>query len=211
MKKKQFAVLALSLALLLAFSACGNKDGKDDTPGKVSSPTDIELPEATPTPQPQPVNTLTICGIPVVMNGQPTGVGYKGAAYSEGVLTLTDVDMRSDYGSYPAIEFEGNLQIVLVGENQIATENGVSAISGTGENTSLTISGEGSATVKASGDSGYGLFCTGTVTVKGGEAAISGTEGAVSGYAGSGDQLVFADGYGIVSSDDTSVVLGAVS
>lgn len=195
---KKFLCLCAAALLLLGFAACGKSGDGSASPTDVgsSSPTDIEMPEATQTPEPQPVSQLSVCGIPIVTDGQPTGIGYSGADYENGVLTLDGLNIVSDYGSYPAISFAGDLQIVVTGDNTVETQNGVSAIVGGQEgdaaSSTLTVTGDGTLTVTSDADTA--VFCTGAVTVDGPALSLSGAAQALGGFAGSGEQLVLGEG-----------------
>lgn len=202
---KKFLCLCAAAILLLGLSACGKSGDGSASPTDISSssPTDIEIPEATQTPEPQPVSELSVCGIPVVTDGQPTGIGYMGVAYADGVLTLLDANIVSNYGSYPAISFTGDLQIVITGDNTVETQNAAAAIvggqAGDAEPSTLTLTGDGTLTVTADGDTA--VFCTGAVTVDGPALSLTGAKQALSGFAGTGDQLVL--GAGMTVSEET--------
>ena len=183
MKIKKLLCAALALTLLLALGACGNKSGEGSSPTDVkpgSSPTDVDVP-ATPTPEPQSVSTLTLCGIPVVMNGQPTGVGYKGVTYADGVLTIGEgVTMESNSAQYPCIDFSGELEIVVEGDCTLSSTGGAPAISGGREGDSdasdLTISGSGKLTAAAA--DAAGIAVTGKLSVSDGALDITGAPAA---------------------------------
>ena len=78
MKKTLCAALALTLVFALA--ACGQGS---ENPGGVT-PSDLmgTEPPATPTPDPEPLDSLSICGIPVIRGGQLSGLGYEGMDYA---------------------------------------------------------------------------------------------------------------------------------
>lgn len=208
--KKLICIVTVT-AMTLAFAACGKSDPSEtQAPGTASgSPTDIEIPEATPTPQPQPVTELSICGIPVVMNGQPTGIGYLGATYSEGVLTLENVDIVAENNNR-ALYFSGDLEIVLKGENKITgidvggTSSGIYADEIDGKGSKLVISGDGSLVVSASGGTeSDGIWSTGAVTVKGGSLDITGGTHAIHDKA----QLT-VENVSVKEQSDTHIVIG---
>lgn len=184
MKIRKLLCAALALTMLLALAACGNKAGDGSSPTDVkpsaTSPTDVDVP-ATPTPEPQSVSTLTLCGIPVVMNGQPTGVGYKGVTYADGVLTLTEgVSMESASAQYPCIQFTGKLEIVVKGDCTLSSAGGAPAILGGEEGetakSDLTISGAGKLTVTSTDASG--LSVSGKLTVSDGAVDVTGAPAA---------------------------------
>ncbi|MEG1632857.1 MAG: carbohydrate-binding domain-containing protein [Oscillospiraceae bacterium] len=209
---KKTASLILAVLLLATLCACGAKNDANATPTDVSSasPTDIEQPAATPTPLPQPVSELVVCGIPVVTNGQPTGVSYLNADYKDGVLTLTDVKMSSEYGSYLGISFSGDLEIVLVGANSIATTNGMSAIGGGDEKIkgNLKISGDGSLTINTDGENAAGIICTGSLAINGGSFDITSGSSAIS----CEGEVAYAEGLGVIGDATANhVVIGALN
>lgn len=187
MKIKKILCAALALTLLLSLAACGNKAGDGASPTDVqtgtSSPTDVDVP-ATPTPEPQSVSTITICGIPVVMNGQPTGVSYEGAVYEDGVLTLSQgVAMESAAAQYPCIQFTGELKLVVEGDCSLTATGGAPGILGGEEGedgkSDLTISGAGKLTITAQDASGIAI--TGKLTVSDGALDITGKPAAAYG------------------------------
>jgi predicted small lipoprotein YifL len=203
--KKTISIMAAVL-MLMAFAACGNKNDLPNT-----SPTDVSGPTATPDngvlPDPQPVSELSICGIPVVTNSQPTGLLYKGSDYKDGVLTLDNMAILADYGSSNAIYFVGELEIVIHGESTIEAMNGMSAIAGVeaedGTQANLTISGDGRLTVSAAG--AYGISCSGTITVNGGTLEISGEEAAVERGA---ESLTLENGLTVIEDTGVRIVVG---
>lgn len=205
---KKIICIFTAMLMLMAFSACGDKgDGANTSPTDVSpAPGDIEIPETTPVSEPQPVSELSICGIPVVSNSQLTGIGYQGVDYDNGVLTLDGVDMLGDYGSTSAIYFEGNLEIVVKGENQVTAENGAAAIQGAftsdGSKSNLTLSGNGSLVLNA--QNAWGLSCSGSVSVDGVTLDIMGTEGAIE---GGNEKLTLGEGL-ILVGDSMHVTIG---
>jgi len=204
---KKLISVVIAVLMLAAFSACGDKNSETSSSPTDVSPGDIEILDPTPTPEPQPVSELSICGIPIVTNGQPTGIGYQGVEYADGVLTLDGLDIVADYGSVNAIYFLGDLEIVVNGENTVTTENGKTAILGElaeDESTSnLVISGDGSLTVSA--DDAYGLVCSGSVNVTCGALDITGTQGAVGLIDG---ELILGDGLSEIENTDTHISIG---
>lgn len=204
--KKIISIIAAA-CMLMTLTACGHKGGRTDTSPTDISPGDIEV-EATPTPQPQPVSQLSLCGIPIVSDGQPTGLSYQGVEYADGVLTLDGIDMVADYSSANAIYFVGSLELVIRGTNTLSAQNSIPAIEGAaaedGSASDLIISGNGSLTITA--DGAYGLSCTGTVTVNGGALDITGTEAA---FEGGADSLILGDGIAVTADTGTHLSVGA--
>lgn len=202
MSMKKIISIVTAVLMLLVFSACGDKDSRTSTSPTDVSSSDVEIPETTSDAEPQPVSELSICGIPIVTNGLQTGIGYQGAGYRDGVLTLDGVDMLADYGSTSAISFVGDLEIVIQGTNKITGANGATAITGgtaeDGTVSTLAISGDGSLTVSADGD--YGISCSGEITVTSATLDITGAKAAVEGGAGSltlGEDLAVAEDTGV--------------
>lgn len=96
---KKYLCILLAFALVLTLAACGGDPSSDlpdpdvEDTGEVSdgaTPTDLDAPtaEPTPTPVPEDITTLKVCGISVIKNGQLTNLAYKGVKYENGVLTL---------------------------------------------------------------------------------------------------------------------------
>lgn len=216
MNKKTISLLLAVLVLVLALSACGKTktpaSGSDVTEPVATAPasaSDVQQPTSTLTPDGH-LNFLSICGIAIVRDGGVTGLGFKGADYKDGVLTLTDVDIVCDMGENIAINFSGDLEIVLVGENSVTATNGMSAIVGGAEEpnyaASLKFSGDGSLSVNAEGENAAALACTGTVGFEGtGTLEFTGGRCAISGEGGA---LTYAEGIGVVEQSDTHVVIG---
>lgn len=157
MKKRLIPALVLILAL--ALSACG---GNGDVSS--SSPTDLNTPAAVPTPEPepQPLAELSVCGIPIVSGSRLTGLAVKGTEYENGVLTLKS-SFDSDNSAYPCVEFSGSLEIRVSGSFTLSATGDTPAVLGSGESSSLTVSG-GSLTVKAEKT---GIELSGSLTVDG--------------------------------------------
>ena len=202
---KKFISVAVAVLMLTAFSACGDGDTKTGASPTDVSPGDIEILDPTPTPEPQPVGELSICGIPIVSDGQPTGIGYRGAVYEDGVLTLENLDILADHGAVSAVSFTGDLEIVVKGETTITAENGCAAIKGEvsddGES-NLVISGDGTLTVSASET--FGISCTGTINVTCGALDITGAEEAVEGGA---ESLTLGEGL-VLAGDSAHIAVG---
>ncbi|MCD8107381.1 MAG: InlB B-repeat-containing protein [Oscillospiraceae bacterium] len=91
-----------------------------------------------------------------INDGEPTGTSY--AYYSDGVLTLSgyDITTTDTYGIYN----DGDLEIVLVGENSVTSSSEGIYVSG-----DLTISGTGSLSVTVDNDNGdaYGIVSAGGI------------------------------------------------
>ncbi|NCB51724.1 MAG: hypothetical protein EOM54_07585 [Clostridia bacterium] len=203
---KKIISVAIAVLMLLAFSACGDKDGQTSSSPTDVSPGDIEILDPTPTPEPQPVSELSICGIPIVKGGQPTGIGYKGAEYEDGVLTLEDLDILADFGSVNAIYFIGDLEIVVKGEVTITAENGLDAVKGEaaedGSLSNLIIRGDGSLAVNAPG--AFGISCSGTINVTCGALEVTGAEAAVEGGT---ESLTLGEGL-VLAGDSLHIAIG---
>lgn len=171
---KKLLCIIMALTLILAMSACGGDS--DNGPGLSASPTDVTPPASTPSPEPQPVSELYMCGIPLVLDGQPTGLSLEGIEYSEGVLTLKDgTEFDSNIVIYPCISFSGNLEIVVSGECSLsATGDALSISGGTADDenkSNLTITG-GELTIDA--PDAAGISITGTLTVDGCKLEVTG-------------------------------------
>ena len=100
--------------------------------------------EPTPTPVPEAITTLKVCGISVIKNGQLTNLAYKGVKYENGVLTLDAAVLDSGTTSDILIEFYGGDLVIGVTGECVFTSSGVPAIKGDG---SVTIQGEGSLSI----------------------------------------------------------------
>ena len=147
--KKTLCIL-LALALVLGLAACGGgepaaselPDPEFSLPPEDATPSDL-TPEASPTPTPTPesIDTLKVCGISIITNGQLTGLAFKGVKYENGVLLLDSAVLDSGTTSDILIEFYGgDLEVEVTGEC-VFTSAGVSSIIGDG---SLSLKGEGS-------------------------------------------------------------------
>jgi predicted small lipoprotein YifL len=208
MTMKKIISILTAVFMLLAFSACGDKDSQVSTSPTDVSSSDVEIPETTDDAAPQPVSELSICGIPIVTNGRQTGIGYQGAGYQNGVLTLQDVNILADYGSTGAISFVGDLEIVVQGGNTITGANGAAAIfGGTAEDgtvSTLTISGDGSLTITADGD--YGISCSGAITVKSSTLDVTAATAAVEGGT---ESLTLGDGLAVTGDTGTHLFIGS--
>ena len=125
---KKYLCILLAFALVLTLAACGGDPSSDlpdpdvEDTGEVSdgaTPTDLDAPtaEPTPTPVPEDITTLKVCGISVIKNGQLTNLAYKGVKYENGVLTLDAAVLDSGTTSDILIEFYGgDLVIGVTGE-----------------------------------------------------------------------------------------------
>lgn len=220
MKIRKLLCLVLAAALIItAFAACGktenpvtDTDLPEYTPG-VAPVSDTNIaPTETPVPTEMPegvLKNLSICGIPLVKDGELTGLGYMGAAYENGVLTLDNAEIIMEMSRNVTIGFTGPLEIVLVGDSVVSAVNGLSAIVGGSEEpdyaSSLTISGDGSLTVTAEGENTSGLMCAGPIHIEGGSLDIS---GGAHGVSGEGGAITYAEGMGVIESTDTRVVIG---
>ena len=167
---KKFLCATLCLCLLCGVSACGSDDPdasanpEIELPDVVVSDTDLTVASPTPTPEPETIDTLTVCGINLVRDGQATGLGFGGAVYADGVLTLTDAELSSSLAGQPVISFSGgDLEIVLEGVNTLESSGGAAAISCSDEGVNLTLSGSGSMTATAS--EAAAISVSGTLTV----------------------------------------------
>ncbi|MFR3291484.1 MAG: hypothetical protein ACLTSG_15355 [Lachnospiraceae bacterium] len=113
--KKTLCIL-LALALVLGLAACGGgepaaselPDPEFSLPPEDATPSDL-TPEASPTPTPTPesIDTLKVCGISIITNGQLTGLAFKGVKYENGVLLLDSAVLDSGTTSDILIEFYG--------------------------------------------------------------------------------------------------------
>ena len=154
---KKYLCILLAFALVLTLAACGGDPGSDlpdpdvEDTGEVSdgaTPTDLDAPtaEPTPTPVPEDITTLKVCGISIITNGQLTGLAFKGVKYENGVLLLDSAVLDSGTTSDILIEFYGgDLEVEVTGEC-VFTSAGVSSIIGDG---SLSLKGEGSLSITA--------------------------------------------------------------
>lgn len=152
--KKTLCIL-LALALVLGLAACGGgepsaselPDPEFSLPPEDATPSDL-TPEASPTPTPtqESIDTLKVCGISIITNGQLTGLAFKGVKYENGVLLLDSAVLDSGTTSDILIEFYGgDLEVEVTGEC-VFTSAGVSSIIGDG---SLSLKGEGSLSITA--------------------------------------------------------------
>lgn len=206
MKKILCAILCLSL--LVGVSACGSQDDPDESatpeielPDVVVSDTDLTVASPTPTPEPQEIDSLSVCGINLVRDGQLTGLGFGGAVYADGVLTLTDAELSSSGAGAPVISYSGgNLEIVLEGVNTLAATGGAAAISCTDENGNLTVSGSGSMTATA--EEAAAISVAGSVT-------ISATVDVTGAPAVESGEVVAGDGAQISENSETHLVVYA--
>lgn len=170
---KRFFCIILALILVFAISACG---GSSDEPKLSSSGTDVIPATQMPSPEPQPVYELYVCGIPLVLYGQPTSINVKGTEYSNGVLKLTDGTNLDSSTSNPCISFIGDMEIFISGQCSLSSAGGVTCISGgpTDEQSksNLTISGDELKIVAADAP---GISITGKLTVDGCKIDLTGS------------------------------------
>lgn len=166
--KKTLCIL-LALALVLGLSACSNGDPDSSDlpdpefslPPEDSTPTDLDAPETSPTqtPEPEAIETLKVCGISVIKNGQLTNLAYKGVKYENGVLLLDAAVLDSGTTSDILIEFYGgDLEVEITGEC-VFTSSGVPSIKGDG---SISMSGDGSLSITCT--DAAGISVEGSVT-----------------------------------------------
>ena len=205
---KKYLCILLAFALVLTLAACGedpsgdNTDPDVETSGDVSdgaTPTDLDAPtaEPTPTPDPEAITTLKVCGISVIKNGQLTNLAYKGVKYENGVLTLDAAVLDSGTTSDILIEFYGGDLVIEVTGECVFTSSGVPAIKGDG---SVTLQGDGSlsiSTAESAGisvEGGVTVSCALTVT---GAPAVESTG------------VTAGDGFAISENSETSLVVAA--
>lgn len=205
---KKYLCILLAFALVLTLAACGedpsgdNTDPDVETSGDVSdgaTPTDLDAPtaEPTPTPDPEAITTLKVCGISVIKNGQLTNLAYKGVKYENGVLLLDTAVLDSGNTSDILIEFYGGDLVIEVTGECVFTSSGVSAIKGDG---SVTLQGDGSlsiSTAESAGisvEGGVTVSCALTVT---GAPAVESTG------------VTAGDGFAISENSETSLVVAA--
>lgn len=205
---KKYLCILLAFALVLTLAACGedpsgdNTDPDAETSGDVSdgaTPTDLDAPtaEPTPTPDPEAITTLKVCGISVIKNGQLTNLAYKGVKYENGVLLLDTAVLDSGTTSDILIEFYGGDLVIEVTGECVFTSSGVPAIKGDG---SVTLQGDGSlsiSTAESAGisvEGGVTVSCALTVT---GAPAVESTG------------VTAGDGYAISENSETSLVVAA--
>lgn len=205
---KKYLCILLAFALVLTLAACGedpsgdNTDPDVETSGDVSdgaTPTDLDAPtaEPTPTPDPEVITTLKVCGISVIKNGQLTNLAYKGVKYENGVLLLDTAVLDSGTTSDILIEFYGGDLVIEVTGECVFTSSGVPAIKGDG---SVTLQGDGSlsiSTAESAGisvEGGVTVSCALTVT---GAPAVESTG------------VTAGDGFAISENSETSLVVAA--
>ena len=205
---KKYLCILLAFALVLTLAACGedpsgdNTDPDVETSGDVSdgaTPTDLDAPtaEPTPTPNPEAITTLKVCGISVIKNGQLTNLAYKGVKYENGVLLLDTAVLDSGTTSDILIEFYGGDLVIEVTGECVFTSSGVPAIKGDG---SVTLQGDGSlsiSTAESAGisvEGGVTVSCALTVT---GAPAVESTG------------VTAGDGFAISENSETSLVVAA--
>lgn len=205
---KKYLCILLAFALVLTLAACGedpsgdNTDPDVETSGDVSdgaTPTDLDAPtaEPTPTPDPEAITTLKVCGISVIKNGQLTNLAYKGVKYENGVLLLDTAVLDSGTTSDILIEFYGGDLVIEVTGECVFTSSGVPAIKGDG---SVTLQGDGSLSISTaesaaiSVEGGVTVSCALTVT---GAPAVESTG------------VTAGDGFAISENSETSLVVAA--
>ncbi len=205
---KKYLCILLAFALVLTLAACGedpsgdNSDPDVETSGDVSdgaTPTDLDAPtaEPTPTPDPEAITTLKVCGISVIKNGQLTNLAYKGVKYENGVLLLDTAVLDSGTTSDILIEFYGGDLVIEVTGECVFTSSGVPAIKGDG---SVTLQGDGSLSISTAESAGIsvegGVTVSCALTVTGAPAAES-------------TGVTAGDGYAISENSETSLVVAA--
>ena len=205
---KKYLCILLAFALVLTLAACGedpsgdNTDPDVETSGDVSdgaTPTDLDAPtaEPTPTPVPEAITTLKVCGISVIKNGQLTNLAYKGVKYENGVLLLDTAVLDSGTTSDILIEFYGGDLVIEVTGECVFTSSGVPAIKCDG---SVTLQGDGSLSISTaesasiSVEGGVTVSCALTVT---GAPAVESTG------------VTAGDGFAISENSETSLVVAA--
>lgn len=205
---KKYLCILLAFALVLTLAACGedpsgdNTDPDVETSGDVSdgaTPTDLDAPSAepTPTPDPEAITTLKVCGISVIKNGQLTNLAYKGVKYENGVLLLDTAVLDSGTTSDILIEFYGGDLVIEVTGECVFTSSGVPAIKGDG---SVTLQGDGSLSISTAESAGIsvegGVTVSCALTVTGAPAAES-------------TGVTAGDGFAISENSETSLVVAA--
>lgn len=205
---KKYLCILLAFALVLTLAACGedpsgdNTDPDVETSGDVSdgaTPTDLDAPtaEPTPTPDPEAITTLKVCGISVIKNGQLTNLAYKGVKYENGVLLLDTAVLDSGTTSDILIEFYGGDLVIEVTGECVFTSSGVPAIKGDG---SVTLQGDGSLSISTAESAGIsvegGVTVSCALTVTGAPAAES-------------TGVTAGDGFAISENSETSLVVAA--
>ena len=205
---KKYLCILLAFALVLTLAACGedpsgdNTDPDAETSGDVSdgaTPTDLDAPtaEPTPTPDPEAITTLKVCGISVIKNGQLTNLAYKGVKYENGVLLLDTAVLDSGTTSDILIEFYGGDLVIEVTGECVFTSSGVPAIKGDG---SVTLQGDGSLSISTAESAGIsvegGVTVSCALTVTGAPAAES-------------TGVTASDGFAISENSETSLVVAA--
>ena len=198
---KKFLAIVLALCMTFALAACG---GDNNEVNDGSTPTDLNATPvpATPTPDPEPISELSINGANLIKGGQLTGFGYRGFTYADGTLTIDSVTVESSSSSAPLISFSGgDLEIVVVGDCSLTASEGRLVISG-GEGDNLTITGDGTLTISATGAAAIdvsgevNVSCALTVT---GEPACT------------SDSAAAGDGYTLTVSEDSATLTVAAN
>ena len=205
--KKTLCIL-LALALVLGLAACGGgepaaselPDPEFSLPPEDATPSDL-TPEASPTPTPTPesIDTLKVCGISIITNGQLTGLAFKGVKYENGVLLLDSAVLDSGTTSDILIEFYGgDLEVEVTGEC-VFTSAGVSSIIGDG---SLSLKGEGSLSITAT--EAAAISVEGSVTAA---CALNVTGAPAAESAG----VSAGEGFSLSENSENSIVLAAAA
>lgn len=211
---KKLLCLLISAVFVFALSACGKGgSGSGDGVTAVSgtdintdvnavSGSDLDLPDSKD--KDGYLKTLEIGGIPVVRDGVLTGLGFSGANYSKGVITLDNSALEGI-----TITFQGDLTVEITGENSITNANGEAAFRSIGDGISgLTFRGDGKLNITAGNEKDSAVMCSGELTVEGGSLDIVGNPVAV---VCSGD-IIFAEGFGFAEgSADDHVIIGALA
>ena len=172
---KKLLSIIIALTLVFAMSACGESPNNDETELS-TSPTDVTPATTTPSPEAQPVSELYVCGIPLVLEGQPTGMSLNGAEYADGVLTLENgADFKANAAT-ACIDFSGDLKIVVSGVCNLSATGEMQSISGGADGdegkSNLTISG---GELKIDAPDAPGISITGTLTVDDCTLTVSGS------------------------------------
>ncbi len=211
---KKYLGIVLALMLVLGLAGCSNGDPSasdlpdpdvENTGGTAyedgATPSDLlpATPEPTPTPDPEDLDTLNVCGIPIIKNGQLTSLAYKGVKYENGQLLLDSAQLATAANSSALIEFAGgDLEVVVSGEC-VFTATEASAVVGDG---SISFTGEGSLSVTAA--DAAAISVDGTLTV-GCALNVSGAPAVES------SEIVAAEGFAIGTNDEATLTVAAAA
>ena len=158
---KKLLCAALALTLIFALAACGSDEpgSQGSTPSDLIGPT----PEPTPEQEPEPLDSLSICGIDIISGGHLTGLGFSGVEYADGVVTIDGLEIERENQSAPIISFGGgDLEIVVSGECVIETSGGTDGIVAS-DDSALTITGSGSLSIAT--EDAVAIDASGAVTI----------------------------------------------